>query len=167
MQDAPIDLHASTLMSRMSTAALLIFNVGVFMGTLVALLRGQSWGEETFKWPAMMIHVALMGALSGSIHGIASLTAHAGKGDLESGWASFYVGRPFVGAAMAVVTALVLKGGLGGFDVKNDMALMGWAALAGLYSQPALDKLKELFDTLFRTRHTDKNRNPGQPGQTK
>ena len=167
MQTGLINPDIGTRMSRTSTATLLMFNIGVFIGTLVALLGGQSWGEETFKWPAMMIPVALMGALSGSIHGIASLNAHAGKGDLDSKWTSFYVGRPFVGAAMAVVTALVLKGGLEEFDAKNDMALMSWAALAGLYSQPALEKLKEFFDTLFRTRDTDKNRNQGQLLQTK
>lgn len=133
-------------------AILIVYGVAVMVLTWWTLVKRFEVAPETSSpWHTMMAMTALVGAMAGTIHGLASLVAHAGSGDLHASWTAFYLARPFVGGAMAVVTYLVLKSGIGGFDVKNDVTLLAWAALAGLYSQPALDKLKELFHTLFRT----------------
>jgi len=108
--------------------------------------------------------VGSLGAAMGAVHSLASLGQHAGKGTLTQGWLTFYLTRPFTGAGVAIITMLVLKGGLGGFVVRENVAILAWAALAGLYSQPALDKLKELFATIFKT--NDKAAAKAESGRT-
>jgi hypothetical protein len=96
-----------------------------------------------------------LGAAMATIHSLASLSAHAGRGDLQASWFLFYFCRPFMGAGMALVTCLILVSGIGGFvvdPVQKETTLLAWSALAGLYSQPALDKLRDLFATLFGNR---------------
>ena len=51
---------------------------------------------------------------------------------------------------MALMTYLVLASGVMGFKAENELVVLAWSALAGLYSQPALDKLKEVFETIFK-----------------
>lgn len=55
---------------------------------------------------------------------------------------------------MALTTIIVLLSGLLGFSLdissnKSVFVCFGWAVLAGLYSQPALEKLKDVFEALF------------------
>jgi len=104
-----------------------------------------------------LLAVLCIGAVGGCIHGLASLASHQGNENLLVSWRAFYLGRPFIGAGMAMMTYLVLASGVLGFDVKNEPVLLTWSALGGLYSQPALDKLKELFETIFKVQGSDKS----------
>jgi hypothetical protein len=152
MREEPGTQDASQPLPRTHLAVLLLYSVVVMVFCWAALVRRFELSpERPSPWHDMMSMTALVGALAGTIHGLSSLVWHAGKSDLHLSWTAFYVARPFVGGAMAVVTYLVLTSGIGGFDVRSDVTLLAWAALAGLYSQPSLDKLKELFNTLFRT----------------
>lgn len=98
----------------------------------------------------VLLLVVLAGALGGVLHGLTSLAAHSGAGRLDARWWVFYVARPVVGGGLALLVALVLRAGLLGFSVTEDMTgdrvLLGWGALAGLFSSPALRKLKDVFD---------------------
>jgi hypothetical protein len=112
----------------------------------------------------LLILVVLAGALGGVLHGLTSLAAHAGSGRLDVRWWVFYVARPVVGAGLAFVVVLVLRGGLFGVSVPEgdggERVLLGWAALAGLFSSPALRKLKDVFDGFGGS-------SPKAPGGTK
>jgi hypothetical protein len=100
----------------------------------------------------ILVLVVLAGALGGVLHGLTSLAAHSGAGRLDRRWWVFYVARPVVGGGLALVVALVLRAGLLGVSVTEDVSgrrvLLAWGALAGLFSSPALKKLKDVFDGL-------------------
>jgi hypothetical protein len=109
-----------------------------------------------------LLLATLLGMGMGAVHSLASISTHAGKRDLGAAWRTYYVCRPFTGGGIALVTCLILLSGLGGFSVpapaegaKRELVLLAWAALAGLYSQAALDKLKDLFASLFATKEKD------------
>lgn len=134
----------------------LVIPVAYFLhnyGDVIASFSGQAVEEDR-----LLALCALLGAAMGSVHSLASIAVHAGKGNLGAPWVIFYLCRPFTGLGIALVTCLALMSGVGGFKVDyatDPRPLLTWSALAGLYSQPALDKLRELFDTLFRTRKQD------------
>lgn len=134
--------------------AVIIYNGSILVISLGWLANHSSnllkTDQPVFDWH-MVFAVSLLGAIGGSIHGLASVTEHQGNQDLKPQWAGFYVARPFLGAGMALATCLILASGVGGFQVEERLPLMAWSLLAGLYSQAALDKLKEIFDTIFRT----------------
>lgn len=131
---------------------LLFYNLIVLILSILALLRPANFpATERAPWPDMLMFCSLFGIIGGAIHGLASLSIHLGNGTLHLRWTMFYLARPVIGAGMAVVTFLVLSSGIGGFKVEADLPLLAWAALAGLYSQPALDKLRDVFSTIFKT----------------
>ena len=141
-------------MPRGEALFLVIYNVVFLVGPVIVVGHEMSDTALTVEPPVGQVvwWAAVMGALGGCVHGLSSLGVHAGDGSLERPWLTFYLARPFLGAGMGVATALVLVSGLAGFAVKGGVTLLAWAALAGLFSQPALDKLKEIFDTLFLTK---------------
>jgi len=94
--------------------------------------------------------MAAVGSSMGALHALASLGVRAGNRNLNASWTTFYFVRPLTGAGVAVMTYLVLASGIGGFEVTKPMALLAWAALAGLYSEQALTKLRDVFLTLLR-----------------
>lgn len=154
---APGTPQTATLMTRQQRFVVVAYSI-LFL-ILPAATFIQFLDSSTKRSDAdLLLLTALLGAAMGSVHSLASIAIHAGKGDLGSSWVIFYLCRPFTGVGIALVTCLVLMSGVGGFQVnyqENPLPLLAWASLAGLYSQPALDKLRELFDTLFRTRSTD------------
>jgi hypothetical protein len=104
----------------------------------------------------------LLGAAMGAVHGLASIAVHAGNGDLGEDWVLFYICRPFTGAGVALVTCLLLVSGVGGFSLPDDLdrrkfVLLAWSALAGLFSQQALSKLRDLFASLFSSREDNES----------
>jgi hypothetical protein len=113
----------------------------------------------------LFILVLLAGAVGGILHGLTSLAAHAGAGRLSVSWWVFYVARPVVGAGLALVVALVLRSGMLGFAVQDGEAgervLFAWGALAGLFSSPALKKLKDVFDGVWSQEGPDDKSKPG------
>lgn len=107
--------------------------------------------------------VVFAGMLGGALHGLASLEYHAGRGQFYDSWWVFYVARPFVGGAMAVVIYLLLRSGVLGVNVSPGSAayvLVGWAAMAGLFSSPALRKLRDTFEVLFHSATAQKEDAP-------
>ncbi len=93
------------------------------------------------------------------------------KKDFDLAYCPWYVARPILGMLTGAIFYFVLKGGLlattsgtattsglaagkelmvGGQNL-NDLSLAGFGALVGLFSKNALEKLKEVFNTLFAT----------------
>jgi hypothetical protein len=93
------------------------------------------------------------------------VTAHSyvGNRTLGESWIWWLVLRTPVGIALALLFYLVLRGGLivpslpsgRATDTTlllNPYGIAAISALAGMFSKQATDKLREIFDTLFRTR---------------
>jgi hypothetical protein len=105
-----------------------------------------------------MFVAAIAGALGSYVHLATSFADYAGNEKLTTNWTWWYILRPFIGTALAEVVYLALRGGLlnasAGDNANTAISPYGVAALAaltGLFSRQATDKLQEVFETLFRT----------------
>ena len=161
--NAPSESRSNEPMSRGLLWLCGLFNALVFLAPIswlfFQLYRGEALGgigpgssdpdgiDAALKSLPCM---AAVGASTGALHSLASLAVRAGRKNLHTSWAAYYVIRPFTGAGVAVVTSLVLLSGIGGFNVTSLPAQLGWAALAGLYSEQALTKLRDVFSTLLQ-----------------
>jgi hypothetical protein len=119
------------------------------------------WGVEhsiTLELRLILLVLAV-GGFAACIAGMKSFADYVGEDRLSSKWYWFYYAEPFVGAGMAFVFYLVMRGGLmtgTGADIKavNPYGFAAVAALVGMFSDAAFRKLNEVFDTLFQARDT-------------
>jgi hypothetical protein len=127
-------------------------------------------GDATVQWQLLgqrhitlelrlILLVLFTGVLASCVYGLKSFGDYAGEQQLQSNWYWFYMAKPFIGAGMAFVFYLVVRAGfLAGTtaDIKavNPFGFVAIAALVGLYSDKALQKLGDVFDTLFKTEDT-------------
>lgn len=99
----------------------------------------------------LVMLIVSVGVLGSMLHALNSFAAFIGNNKFNPSWAPWYFLRPFIGALIALIFYLVLKGGLG--QSSNDS--LGWilaaCALAGMFSDKATTKLKEIFDAIFPT----------------
>src|SRR5262245_6474624 len=110
----------------------------------------------------MILLVIFAGALGGSLHALRSVSWYVGNRDFRWSWYLMYVLLPFVGATIAVTFYLVLRAGLvdppktsGGV-----FAMVGLAALIGLFSQQAALKLKKVAEAVLTTPEGGANSRP-------
>lgn len=107
----------------------------------------------------MVLLVILAGLLGSLIHGSSSLADYVGNQRLSPHWVWWYLLRPFIGASLALGVYVVFRAGLiSGSGDGAGLNLFGCLAisfLSGLFSKQALDKLNEVFSTLFRTAEGD------------
>jgi hypothetical protein len=111
---------------------------------------------------AWVVLVVITSALGSYVHAATSFTTYVGNRTLVASWMWWYALRIFIGIALAVIFYLAVRGGLLAAQADaGDVNPYGVAALAGLvgmFSKQATDKLKEVFDTLFRTQQGDAER---------
>jgi hypothetical protein len=116
------------------------------------------WWEGTFHpniWVlpehCYLFMVIVGGALGSYIHATTSFTDYVGNRKLVSSWNWWYVLRPFIGVVLALIFYFVVRAGFltGGGDI-NPYGVIALAALAGMFSKQATDKLEEVFTTIFR-----------------
>jgi hypothetical protein len=96
------------------------------------------------------------GALGSYIHAIKSFADFVGNRTLTASWFWWYIARPFLGMAMALVFYAVVRGGFiagspADSNVVNPFGVIAVGALVGMFADRAAQKLSEIFDTLFRT----------------
>ena len=113
--------------------------------------------EET-----VLFMVILLGALGGTLHFVSSLFKFIGNRQLKRSWVLYYLAMPFTGAGLAPIVYLLLRLGLinpsgvptSGSSIANLnlIAIYAFALLTGMFSRVALDKLGEIFGTIFQTR---------------
>jgi hypothetical protein len=103
---------------------------------------------------ALLLLVVVSSALGGFVHAATSFATYVGNRALALSWVWWYLLRIFIGAALAVIFYLAIRGGfLAAQADTSDVNPYGMAALAGLvglFSKQATDKLEEVFTTLFR-----------------
>jgi hypothetical protein len=103
----------------------------------------------------LILLVLAAGALGSFIHALKSLADFIGNRTAQASWYWWYITRPFLGATLAFIFYAVLRGGfLTGTpaDVKvvNPFGAIAVAALVGMFSDKATQKLAEVFETLFK-----------------
>jgi IPT/TIG domain len=111
----------------------------------------------------LFVTIVAAGALGSLVHCITSFADYVGDRSLKQSWVWYLVLRTPIGIALALTLYLVLRGGLvaptvpeGGSNghtatVLNPYGLAAVAAMAGMFSKQATDKLSEVFDSLFHT----------------
>jgi hypothetical protein len=104
---------------------------------------------------ALLMLAIAAGALGACVHVATSFATFVGNQRFKRSWTWWYVMRPLIGAALALFFYAAVRGGImtsqaGSGDV-NPYGVVALAALVGLFSKQATDKLREVFETLFRT----------------
>jgi hypothetical protein len=102
---------------------------------------------------AFFLFVLAASALGSFVHAATSFVSYVGNRDLKRSWALWYVFRTLIGSALATVAYLAFRAGFLGEGATKDVNAFGvgaLAALVGLFSKQATDKLREVFDVVFR-----------------
>jgi hypothetical protein len=103
----------------------------------------------------LILIVLLVGALGSIIHASTSFISYVGNKKLEISWSWWYMLRPFIGSILALIFYFVIRAGfLSAGAGSEQISIFGIAAISGLvgmFSKNAIDKLEELFKTLFKT----------------
>jgi IPT/TIG domain len=111
------------------------------------------WHVSLTRDQQFLMLVALAGALGGLLHGLRSLATYVGERYLFRSWLLYYAVLPFVAAALATIVYLVLRAGLlsgaSNASQTDPYGIAAIAALVGLFSAQAAEKLKAVFETLF------------------
>ncbi|RFM28285.1 hypothetical protein [Deminuibacter soli] len=119
----------------------------------------------------LLILVALGGFLGNLIHISTSFTTFIGSQAYKRSWTLWYFVKPFTAAALAVALYFSFRAGF--LNYSNDASnlnlygIMALSFLAGLFTDTATLKLKEVFEVLFRPKEQrpdaietdDKNKN--------
>jgi hypothetical protein len=106
-------------------------------------------------WETLLLSaVGLAGALGATVHTLRSFYWYVGNRNLRLSWIPLYLLRPLVGAALAIVFFLIIRGGFfsPGTDTSQAVSPLAFVALAGLvgmFSEQAVLKLKEIAETIF------------------
>ena len=112
----------------------------------------------------LLLLVVLASAVGSFVHVATSFANYAGRNRFETSWVTWYVLRVPIGAALATVFYFVVRAGFFSGDAPSSAVnVYGVAAVAGfvgLFSRQATDKLRELFDTLFKTDGAEKEVDP-------
>jgi hypothetical protein len=105
--------------------------------------------------PRLILLVILAGGLGSYVHASTSFVTYVGNRSLRASWTWWYLLRPFIGMALALIFYFVVRGGLlsGGAQASevSPFGITAIAGLVGMFSKQATDKLQEVFDNLFRT----------------
>ena len=99
----------------------------------------------------LIILVLLAGGIGGMVHTLRSYVDHTGSRLLVRSWIWWYFFRPFEGAILGLVFFLIVQGGLAGeiSTGSGPFGVIGFAALVGMFSQQATDKLKDIAETIL------------------
>jgi hypothetical protein len=109
----------------------------------------------------LFLTVIAAGAVGSLIHTLTSFGDYVGNQRLSANWVWWFILRMPIGIALALLFYLVLRGGLimpssngGTLDTTNInvYGIAAISAMAGMFSKQATDKLREVFETLFRPR---------------
>lgn len=138
-----------------SSASLRINSTSDIMATWVVF----RWQKQIDLEVRLILMMLVVGAFAACISGMKSFADYAGDKKLDPSWNWFYCAQPLMGAGMAFIFYVVIRGGfLAGTnaDVKavNPFGFVAVAALVGMFSDAAFRKLNEVFDNLFQAKDT-------------
>jgi hypothetical protein len=119
-------------------------------------------GTVTYACPpvpdrSMFLLVLLAGALGGLVHALRSFHWYVGQRELVWSWTPMYLLLPITGATLAFVFFLIIRAGLYTPQGEASLLLVGLAALVGMFSTQAADKLKDIAEGIFTKARTGKD----------
>lgn len=110
----------------------------------------------------LIILVLIAGALGSYIHIATSFVDFVGNKKLKRSWLWWYILRPFSGSILALIFYMIIRGGLLAGQIEGTAlsryGVTGLSGLIGLFSKQAIDKLNEVFNTLFSTKDKDQRK---------
>ena len=102
---------------------------------------------------SLIVLAFVAGALGAFIHVATSYATYVGNATLLWRWLLWYAVRLLIGAALGAVFYFLIRGGFFSTDLLsadiNPYGIAGIAALVGMLSKQATDKLTNLFESLF------------------
>lgn len=117
------------------------------------------WAEVIITQDTQLLLIAVIaGGLGSYIHAVTSFTSYVGNRTLRGSWKLWYYMRPIMGAVLALIFYFLITGGflllvVGNGTNPSDFSAYGIAALSslvGMFSKQATDKMREVFDSLFK-----------------
>ena len=104
--------------------------------------------------------VIVAGALGAFVYSARSFVDFVGNRMIRVSWSAWYLLYPLIGAALALIFYLVIRGGFltsasKGSDI-NVYGLVAISGMVGMFSKQATNKLDELFSTMFKSDKDDK-----------
>lgn len=125
------------------------------------------WVQDVWPEARFLALVAVAGALGSYIHLATSFADYVGNRRFVPSWTWYYVLKPFIGAALALILYFVIRGGLfaanASVEAVSPYGAAAVAGLAGMFTQRATDKLREIFENLFRTEKPPERADPLKP----
>jgi hypothetical protein len=105
---------------------------------------------------SLLVLVIVAAAIGAYIHAATSFADFVGNKRFVASWTWWYLLRLFIGVSLALLLYFAVRGGfLSASSTSTDVNPYGiatLAGLAGLFSKQATDKLREVFETMFRVR---------------
>ena len=97
--------------------------------------------------------VVITSALGSYIHTVTSFALYAGNRRLDSSWLAWYLLRPAISAALALIFYFALRAGLfsgaAADQTVNPFGVAAISGMVGMFSKQATEKLGKIFDTIF------------------
>src|SRR5882724_2577136 len=119
----------------------------------VAPAKVFGWCGCMYDEDRLLLIVLLAGALGSLIHGLRSFVFYVGSRRAVWSWSAYYVALPFIGAGLAFIFYLVIRGGFfsTGATVENTspVGFAAVAALIGMFTEQAVQKLQKISDSVL------------------
>lgn len=144
--------------------AILWLNDSLSINPMVYRTR-QSYSVPAYSWlrsigftmlPQVVYFLIFWaGALGGCIHGLTSLADYRGERRLFRSWVQWYLIKPILGGFVAFVFIFILQTGLlsgsdgAKIDSTNIMGMCAIGILAGLATETATDRFRDIFKAAF------------------
>ena len=132
---------------------LIVYLVALSFTLFLALSLNWPRGGQPLAEGGMLLLVAASGALGSTVHNLRSLYWYIGNRMLVYAWVPMYLLRPFIGATLGLVFYLVVRAGFfspgATVEETSPFGFTALAALVGMFSEPAVLKLKEIAETLL------------------
>jgi len=129
------------------TAAALFYLLSVIWPS-AAETRAGTTAEVRLIWL-----VVITSALGSYIHTVTSFALYAGNRRLDPSWLAWYLLRPAISAALALIFYFALRAGLfsgaAADQTVNPFGVAAISGMVGMFSKQATEKLGKIFDTIF------------------
>jgi len=110
----------------------------------------------------LLLLVALMGFLGNMVHVSTSFTTFVGNETFKRSWILWYCVKPFTAAGLAIIIYFIIRAGFLSYGTgASGVSLYGilsLSALAGLFTDSATLKLKEVFEVIFKPKDERKDK---------
>ena len=114
----------------------------------------------------LLLLVALMGFLGNMVHIATSFTTFVGNETFKRSWILWYFVKPFTASGLAIIVYFIIRAGFlsygSGASGVSLYGILSLAAFAGLFTDSATLKLKEIFEVIFKPKDERNDRLEGE-----